>query len=113
MLLLVATPVMAIVALAHRMLQVFAPSNILIGRVRASRPSLRCSAALAGFALMLVWIAHALSAAIWSGAPSWLNLLVLTLLWDAIKCIALAVQTAARRCSSRREAVSPGHRSFA
>jgi hypothetical protein len=99
MLLLLAMPVMATVALAHRLLLAFAPSNVLIRRVRASRPTFRSAAVQAVAAVVLVRTAHTLSLAIRTGAPDWLNLLVLVLLWDAVKCSLLAVHTTARRLS--------------
>lgn len=97
MLLLVVIPALSIVALAHRQLLAFAPSNMLISRVRASRPTFRAVAALEVLALLLVCVAHALSVWIGDGASGWLNTLVLVLLWDAVKCSSLAAHTTIRR----------------
>lgn len=97
MLLLLAIPVIVLVSFAHSLVRVLAPSNILGGRVRASRPAFRSGAALFVLAALLVCIAHVATLAIRSGAPGWLNLLVLVLLWDAIKFALLAAHTTARR----------------
>lgn len=105
MLYLLAIPVIVAVAFVHRHLQVYAPSNVLIRRVRASHPSLSALAMLVALvAALLVGMAMASRAAA-AGAPGWLNLVVLLLGWDAIKigwlAIALLVRCvtrAARRC---------------
>jgi hypothetical protein len=96
MLFLLAVPVIALVVLAHSLLRIYAPSNILAASVRRSRPMARTTVALAGLALLLISAAHGLSVAIDRGAPGWLHLVVLVLAWDAIKVGALAMLTAAR-----------------
>lgn len=96
MLIFILLPVIAVVALAHRLLTALAPSNLLISRVRAKRPTFRTSGALAVLAVLLICTAHALSVAIRSGAPGWFNLLLLLLAWDAIKCSLLAAHTTIR-----------------
>ena len=52
MIMLLALPVIAAVALAHRYLVLYAPSNVLIRRVRATAPALRTAAALLAVALL-------------------------------------------------------------
>lgn len=96
MILLLALPFLALVAVVHRYLQVCAPSNVLARRVRAAAPSLGLAATL------FVW-AVAISggmAIVWrlvaSGAPGWLNLVLLWLAWDASKLAVLAVLVAVR-----------------
>ena len=79
-----------VAALAHRYLQTYAPSNVIVARVRQERPRLRVaagllvlSAALASGAVVLAdWVAN--------GGPGWLNLVVLIAIWDAFKFAFLA-----------------------
>jgi hypothetical protein len=100
MLLLLAVPVVAAVALADRLFQAVAPSNILIARVRSARPSPLRAGTLASLAMMLLVLGHCLTVAIASGAPGWLNFMVLVLLWDAIKVMLAAVILAARSATA-------------
>jgi hypothetical protein len=95
MLLLLALPVIVLVALTHRLLQTYAPSNVLSARVRACS-TVRMAVGLTVLALVLVLVAHALGVAIDNGAPGWVNLFVLVLTWDAIKVALCAIQVAAR-----------------
>ncbi len=85
MLILLAIPVIAAVAFVQRFLQAVAPSNVLITRVRRAGPSCRGCATLVVLALFLLMAIQGLTLAISSGAPGWLNLLVLVLAWDTIK----------------------------
>ncbi|MFC7725522.1 hypothetical protein ACFQW6_10415 [Nocardioides sp. GCM10028917] len=85
MLILLATPVIAAVAFVQRILKAVAPSNVLITRVRRAGPSCRGGATLAVLALLLLMAFRVLTLAISTGAPGWLNLLVLVLAWDTIK----------------------------
>jgi hypothetical protein len=96
MLLLLAIPVFAVVAFAHRFLLVYAPSNVLIAHLRLAYPAGRRAVALGGLAFMLTAVAHALTVAIEGGAAGWLNLVVLVLLWDAIKFAVVAGMALAR-----------------
>lgn len=96
MLLFLALPGFAIVALVHRYLQIYAPSNVLVRRVRWSAPTWRMAAALLVAALVLVGVLHVLARAIEEGVPGWLNLVVLVLAWDAIKIGALGCLVLAR-----------------
>ena len=91
MLILPAIPVIALVALCHRVLHSYAPSNMLVARGRSSQRVLQSAIGLAAVAALLVSAAHALSIAIDQGAPGWLNMVVLVLLWDTIKIVALGV----------------------
>ena len=100
MLLLLALLVFAVVALVHRYLQMYAPSNVLVRRVRWSAPTWRMAAGLLVAALVLVGVLHVLARAIEEGAPGWLNLVVLVLAWDAIKIGALGCLVLARRVVS-------------
>lgn len=85
LLLLIAVPVVILAAFTQRLLQAYAPSNVLIRCVRTSRPTVGAAAALCVLALGCVAAVHAISLAIATGAPGWLNLVVLVLAWDAIK----------------------------
>lgn len=85
MLILLALPVIAAVAFVQRILQAVAPSNVLIARIRRAGPSCRGGATLVVLALLLLMAIRVLTLAISSGAPDWLNLLVLVLAWDTIK----------------------------
>ena len=105
MIMVLALPVIAAVALAHRYLVLYAPSNVLIRRVRATAPALSTAAAMLAVASSLIVALRVVSGAVAAGAPGWLNLLALVLAWDAIKIgwLALAVLVrcatrAARRC---------------
>ena len=97
MLMLLFIPIFYVVACAHRYLQLFAPSNLLIARVRTSPPRWRTVMLLMALAYALVGAMHFLSTAIENGAPGWLNLLVMVLAWDAIKIGLLAVMATLRR----------------
>lgn len=93
---LLAFPVIAAVALAHHYLLLYAPSNVLIRRVRAWRPTLITVAAMMAVAAALIVALKVVADAVASGAPGWLNLVVLLLAWDAFKLAALGVHVALR-----------------
>lgn len=96
MLLLLALPIVVGVAAIHRYLTAVAPTNVLVRRVRAQEPRWRTAAMLAVFALGCLVIMHVVAGAVASGAPGWLNLMVLVLAWDAIKLAVLALLSAGR-----------------
>lgn len=85
MVLLLALPVFATIALMHRCLQTYAPTNRLVRRVRLAAPRLRIAVGLLTAAAVLLIAMHMVGVAVASGAPGWLNLVVLVLAWDAIK----------------------------
>lgn len=91
MLMLLFIPIFYVAACAYRYLQMFAPSNVVIARVRMSPPRWRTAALLLALAYGLIWATHYLSIAIHNGAPAWLNLVVLVMAWDAIKAGSLAI----------------------
>lgn len=91
MIMLLALPVVAAVALVHRYLVLYAPSNLLVARARSARPTLRLSAGLGSLALVLITVSHRIALGIEAGAPGWLNLAVLVLLWDGVKILLVAV----------------------
>lgn len=96
MVLLLALPVFAAVALAYRYLQLYAPSNLLTRQVRAAPPHWRTVLALVALTTVLLIAMHTVAQAIARGAPGWLNMVVLVLAWDAIKFGLLAILTTAR-----------------
>ena len=96
MLILLAIPVVVGVAFVHQLIQVVAPSNLLVRSVRSARPRWRIAAALLGLAAGLLMAMHVVANAISAGAPGWLNLLVLVLAWDALKVVWLAVSVILR-----------------
>jgi hypothetical protein len=91
MIFLLALPVFAAVALAHRYLQMYAPTNRLVRRVRMAAPRFRTAFGLLAAAAVLLSAMHMVAKAVAAGAPGWLNLVVLVLAWDAIKVSWLAV----------------------
>jgi hypothetical protein len=93
MIFLLALPVFAAVALAHRCLQMYAPTNRLVRRVRLAAPRLRTAVGLLAAAAVLLIAMHVVAEAIAAGAPGWLNLVVLVLAWDAIKLALLGIRT--------------------
>ncbi len=76
---------MCLVAAAHRYLQGFAPSDLIVSRVRRGRPSTRVAGSLlalaTAFALGAIIAADLAS----DGGPGWLHLLVLLWTWNAMK----------------------------
>lgn len=96
MILLLAMPVVVVVALAHRYLLLCAPSNVLIRRVRASRPRVSTVAKLLALTGILLVAMKVVAEAVATGAPGWLNLVVLIVAWDAIKIGWLAIAVLVR-----------------
>lgn len=100
MLILLALPVIAAVAVMHRYLFLYAPTNRLARRVRAHEPRCHTAAVLMGVAAGLLLAMHAVVETVADGAPGWLNLVVLVLAWDAIKLSALAFGVLGRQLLS-------------
>jgi hypothetical protein len=100
MLILLALTVIAAVSAMHHYLQAYAPSNLLVRRARAMPPPWRAALTVTAVAGVLLTGMHVLAAAAASGAPGWVNLVVLILAWDAIKVGLLAVSVIAR-CTVR------------
>jgi hypothetical protein len=96
MLFLLALPVVGCVALLWRYLQIYAPSNILVRRVRSVPPHWRTVLVLVALGAAMLVAMHVVSQAIGRGAPGWLNVVVLVLAWDAIKFAILTVMTLGR-----------------
>jgi hypothetical protein len=100
MVLLLMAPVIVGVAAAHRMLQLYAPSNLLIAQARVRPPVWRTVLVLAAVAVAALVLMHGLDVAVSAGAPAWINLIVLILAWDAIK-FGVASALVAARCLLR------------
>ncbi|MDE0804316.1 MAG: hypothetical protein OSA99_13465 [Acidimicrobiales bacterium] len=100
MLILLALPAIAAVAALHRYLQFYAPTNLLVRRMRARQPRWRSAAVLASTAVCLLVVMHVVADAVAHGAPGWLNVIVLILVWDAIKVSCLAIGVALRAVGS-------------
>lgn len=96
MLILLALPVITLVAAIYSLVQGLAPSNLLVKRVRSARPSAPIAGALFGLTMVLLLATHAVADAVSAGAPRWLNVLALLLAWDSIKVAWLAVGVALR-----------------
>ena len=114
MLILLPLPVIVAVTAMHGYLQSYAPSNVLVRWARGPRPRCRAIVPLAVFTATLLAAMHGVTEAVAAGAPRWLNVLVLVLAWDAIKCglatCAAALQTllsAFRRSSRDRAELQP------
>lgn len=101
MIMLLALPVVAAVALAHRYLSLYAPSNVLIRRGRASKPTLRAAAAMLAVTAGLMVAMKVVLDAVATGAPGWLNIVVLVLAWDILRIGLLALHTMLRWLCSR------------
>lgn len=69
MILLLALPVMAAVALTHRCLSLNAPSNVLFRRTRASQPRPRTGAAVLAMAAGLLVAMNVVADAVVASAP--------------------------------------------
>jgi hypothetical protein len=93
MLILLALPIIAVVAATHRHLQCCAPSNVLARRVRAARPTFGMAGVLLALAVVLMTAMHTLAEQVAAGGPAWLNLVVLVLAWDGIKMALLAARS--------------------
>jgi hypothetical protein len=79
------------VAFVNRFMHVVAPSNLLARSVRSATPLWRVAVALIGLAAALLVSMHVVANAVSTGAPGWLNVVVLVLAWDALKVGWLAV----------------------
>lgn len=100
MLLVLFLPVLYASALAHHYFKAYAPSNVLIRRVRAGRLRWRTAGALLALSFVLVAIAHVLAAIVAAGAWGGLNFVVLMVMWDAIKFGCLGISVALGRAWS-------------
>ena len=107
-LLLLTLPIVFVVGHVLLFLQAYAPSNILIARVRAAPPRWGSVLLLILLAYALIWAAHRVSLAIDSGAPEWPILVVFVLAWDSVKAGLLAGHTALRLGAAPSRRSCPG-----
>lgn len=96
MLFLLACPVIAAVAFFWRSIQIYAPSNVLMRKVRSERPRWRTVLGLIALATAMLVAMHTVAEAVADGLPGWLNLVGVVLAWDAIKIGLLSVHTCVR-----------------
>ena len=97
MLLLIFIPAFALASFLHAVLQAWAPSNILIRRVKDAPPRWSTAGCLLLLAYALASVVHVGDIALSAGAPAWLAFPVGILAWDAIKIATLGVASAVRR----------------
>ena len=94
-------------ALAHRYLQVYAPSNVVVAHVRRARPRLRVAVGLLALSVTLASTAFALAEWVVNGGPGWLNLVIIFAVWDAFKFIFMAIAVALRHAGAAPSSRSP------
>jgi len=85
MLIFLVLPIVALVAAVQRCVRRYAPSNQLIRQLRTGTTGGHTVAAFLTLAATSLVATRALAAAVAAGAPSWLNLVVFVLAFDAIK----------------------------
>lgn len=96
MLLLIFILAIAIAGSVHAILQAWAPSNILIRRVKSAPPRWSTVGGLVGLAYALILMIRGLELAIAAGAPTMLYVLVGICAWDCMKVALLALREALR-----------------
>ncbi|MCR1785861.1 hypothetical protein KVF89_25220 [Nocardioides carbamazepini] len=85
------------VALVHRYLHPYAPSNLLLARWRRRRSRrIHDAAVLIALGFAAIALAHAVHLVVLSGAPRWLYVVVMLLAWDGMKFAGFGVVTAMR-----------------
>lgn len=95
MLVLLAIPTVLLVVAAHRLLNRHTPSNVLARHLRSTPDRQRSVVILIAMTVLLLFAAHFVEAAA-SGTGGWLNIVALTLVWDATKFGVLAALMSAR-----------------
>lgn len=91
-------------ALARRYLQVYAPSNVVLARVRRARPRLRVAVGLFALSTTLAASAFAITEWVVNGGPRSMNLVIIIAIWDAFEFTFTAITIALCRApSARRE----------
>jgi hypothetical protein len=90
---LIPIPAIGAASRAHRYLQAYAPSNILVARIRRIRPRPRVVAGLLALSATLAAGALLLAGWVASGGPGWLNLVILTAIWNAMKFAWMAARS--------------------
>lgn len=100
MLFLLMVPVFMFVATTHRLLQLYAPSNLIVAYVRRVRPRLWLAGALLVLASCFTLGAAVASESASTGGPGWLHLLFLVAIFDAMKFLLLAITVLLRRIAT-------------
>lgn len=113
MLILLMVPVVVVVTVAHRMLQLYAPSNLILAHVRRHPPRLRVAGVLLMLAISLLLIAAICSEIARTGGPGWLHVVFLIALWDAFKLMFEAIAVAMRRGAMALSRATRKHRPVA
>ena len=93
---LLASSIFQLVATSHRYLARHGLTNLLVRRVLSSPPRWRTALALGSATGLLAVFAGALEVLISEGGPHWLYVLILVVVWDAIKLATCAALTSAR-----------------
>ena len=112
MFLLLMVPVVVLVAAVHRLLQMYAPSNLVAAHVRRQRPRLGTALRLGAVAAGLILGAHLIARWAATGGPGWLNLVVLIAIWDAIKFALLTIAVIVRRVGAALRVATHHRRSL-
>lgn len=80
--------ILTVSSFIYAVLQRYAPTNIVLGRIRQRR-GLKWGIPAMLLAAPYIVLAHWCSSAIGDGAPGWFNLVVLLCVWNALKFIAI------------------------
>lgn len=80
--------ILTVSSFIYAVLQRYAPTNIVLGRIRRRR-GLKWGVPAMLLAALYVVLAYWCSSAIGDGAPGWLHLVILMCLWNALKFVAI------------------------
>ena len=80
--------ILTVSSFIYAVLQRYAPTNIVLGRIRRRR-GLKWGVPAMLLAAPYIVLAYWCSSAIGDGAPSWLNLVILLCLWNALRFVAI------------------------
>lgn len=80
--------ILTVSSFIYAVLQRYAPTNIVLGRIRRRR-GLKWGVPAMLLAAPYIVLAYWCSSAIGDGAPGWLNLVILLCLWNALRFVAI------------------------
>lgn len=80
--------ILTVSSFIYAVLQRYAPTNIVLGRIRRRR-GLKWGVPAMLLATPYIVLAYWCSFAIGDGAPGWLNLVILLCLWNVLKFVAI------------------------
>ena len=80
--------ILTVSSFIYAVLQRYAPTNIVLGRIRRRR-GLKWGVPAMLLAAPYIVLAYWCLSAIGDGAPGWLNLIILLCLWNALKFVAI------------------------